>query len=175
MPEPSAVDPTEFRRSISAWATGVSVVTTRDGAAVAGLTVNALLSVSLAPPTLLVSLTNDADTTPRIRRGGRFAVSVLRADQRAVSERFALAVPSAEKFQGIAVHDSPGGQPWVDGALANFECVVDHVVPAGDHTLFLGRVVAIENGADGLPLTFFRSRYGRAVGNGAVDLSGTRP
>ncbi len=77
-PPPAPVDGAEFRNLMARWATGVSVVTARDGALDAGLTVNALLSVSLAPPSVLVSLTEDADTTPVIERTGLFAVNLLR-------------------------------------------------------------------------------------------------
>ena len=85
---------------MSRWATGVSVVTARDGSADAGLTVNAFLSVSLHPPTVLVSLTQDADTTPVIERTGPFAVNFLAADQRALSERFARRRPSVGEVHG---------------------------------------------------------------------------
>ncbi|HXQ79552.1 MAG TPA: flavin reductase family protein, partial [Thermoplasmata archaeon] len=93
---PPKVDGSEFRNVMARWATGVSVVTARDGPLDAGLTVNAFLSVSLAPPSVLVSLTEDSDTTPVIERTGLFAVNFLAADQRALSERFALPNSPAE-------------------------------------------------------------------------------
>lgn len=174
MAAPPSVEPTRFRRAVARWATGVSVVTSRDGGTLAGLTVNSLLSVSLEPPTLLVSLTTNADTTPVIEASRRFAVSLLNAQQRGLSERFALAVPADEKFRGVATHASPAGLPLLDGALATFECTLDRVIEAGDHHLLLGRVVAIEEGADALPLTFFRSRYGEPQGDDAIRYPPTR-
>src|SRR5271157_5401314 len=130
------------------WSTGVSVVTARDGAIDAGLTVNAFLSVSLNPPSVLVSLTMDADTTPVIERTGRFAVNFLAADQRALSERFARQVPSAEKFGGLSFHRGPGGIALLDGTLGAVECRVASQVPAYDHILFVGEVVHEELGRD---------------------------
>lgn len=174
MAEPVSVEPARFRRSIARWATGVAVVTARDGESIAGLTVNALLSVSLEPPTLLVSLTTNADTTPVVERSRRFAVCLLGAAQRPLSERFALAVPGPEKFRDVPTHASPAGLPLLDGAIAAFECVLERVVEAGDHHLLLGRVVAVEDGEDALPLTFFRSRYGEALGPDTVRYPPTR-
>jgi 3-hydroxy-9,10-secoandrosta-1,3,5(10)-triene-9,17-dione monooxygenase reductase component len=171
-PKPSgdAVDPAAFRALISRWGSGVSVVTAREEDRDGGLTVNALLSVSLQPPTLLVSLTHDADSTPVILRTRRFAVNLLAAAQRPLSERFALAIPGHEKFSGVPVHRRENGPARLDGALAWFECEVAETFAVADHQLIVGRVVDVETGADGLPLLFYRSRYGEASGPDSVAL-----
>jgi 3-hydroxy-9,10-secoandrosta-1,3,5(10)-triene-9,17-dione monooxygenase reductase component len=167
---PGRVEPGAFRALISRWASGVSVVTAREGDRDTGLTVNALISVTLDPPTLLVSLTHDADSTPVILRTRRFVVNLLAATQRPLSERFALAIPSPEKFEGIALHRRAGGPARFDGALAAFECEVDQTWVVGDHHLIVGRVVDLETGADGVPLVFYRSRYGEPSGPDSVTL-----
>jgi 3-hydroxy-9,10-secoandrosta-1,3,5(10)-triene-9,17-dione monooxygenase reductase component len=167
-PGPSSVDPASFRRWIARWATGVSVVTARDGDVDGGLTVNSLLSVSLAPPTLLVSLSHDADTTSLVERSKRFAVSLLASSQQALSDRFARTGPSAEKFEGVPVHRGFGGVALLDGALAWFECELERSIPVADHHLLVGRVVKLEPGPDGLPLLFYRSRYAETSGAGDV-------
>ena len=146
------------------WVTGVSVVTAHDASGDAGLTVNALLSVSLAPPSVLVSLSHDADTLPVVERGGHFGASFLAAGQRAVSERFARTLPSAEKFAGIPVHRAPHGSPLVDGSLGALECRVVTRVPAFDHVLLVGEVEYEEVGPDDAPLAFFHSEYAEADG-----------
>ncbi len=169
------VDSGAFRRGMARWATGVSVVTAREDTVDCGLTVNALLSVSLAPPSLLVSLSREADTTPRVERSGRFAVNVLAADQRAVSERFARTVRPAEKFLGLAFHRGPGGLALLDGALMRAECRVVSKTPAYDHLLIVGEVVYQELGADAAPLLFYRSGYGETEPSGAVRLPPPRP
>jgi 3-hydroxy-9,10-secoandrosta-1,3,5(10)-triene-9,17-dione monooxygenase reductase component len=156
---PASVDPAEFRSLMARWATGVSVVTARDGPVDAGLTVNAFLSVSLSPPSVLVSLTEDADTTPVIERTGLFAVNFLAADQRPLSERFALPSPPSEKFADLAVHRGKTGVPLLDGTLAALECRMVSRLPAYDHILFLGEVVHQELGRDAPPLLYFRSDY----------------
>jgi 3-hydroxy-9,10-secoandrosta-1,3,5(10)-triene-9,17-dione monooxygenase reductase component len=171
-PVPS--DPARYRALMSRWATGVSVLTAHDEGGDAGLTVNALLSVSLAPPSLLVSISTDADTLPVIERSGHFGVSFLAADQRAVSERFALTLPAGEKFAGIAVHRGPHGSPLLDGALGALECQVVSRTPAYDHVLIVGDVVHDETGRDAPPLLFFRSAYAEAEGAERLRLPAVR-
>jgi len=165
-----AVDPTQFRRLMGRWPTGVSVVTTRDGERDFGLTVNAFLSVSLAPPTVLVSLGHEADSTPVVRRTGRFAVNVLSHEQRALSERFARTVPPEEKFRGLPVHRGRSGLPLLDGAVATLEATVTKAVEAGDHTLVLGAVDRLDVGPEVPPLLFLRGQYGEMAGPDLVRL-----
>ncbi|MCI4345089.1 MAG: flavin reductase family protein [Thermoplasmata archaeon] len=158
MSEPS-VDPALFRQAIARWATGVAIVTTREGDADFGLTVNSLTSIALEPPLLLVSLSTVADTTAVLARVGAFGVSLLAPEQRAVSERFARATPPGPKFEGLAVHRGLTGAALLDGALATFECRVEAVHAHSDHRLFVGRVVVAHLGRDAAPLLFYRSRY----------------
>jgi 3-hydroxy-9,10-secoandrosta-1,3,5(10)-triene-9,17-dione monooxygenase reductase component len=157
-----------FRTAMGRWATGVSVVTAHESGQDAGLTVNALLSVALDPPSLLVSLQRDADTLPVVRRARAFAVSVLAADQRALSERFALAVPSEEKFRGVAVHRGAGGVALLDDALVAFECRLVSDAPAYDHVLLVGEVVRVEAGRERPPLLFFQGAYADAEPDGRL-------
>jgi len=174
-PEPPGVDPTAFRRAIARWATGVAVVTARDGGVDGGLTVNALLSVSLNPPMLLVSLTHDADTTAMIERSHRFAVSLLAASQQPWSDRFAQTIPSAEKFLGVPVHRGRDGIALLDGTLGAFECELERTIPVADHHVLVGRVVRIEPGVDAAPLLFYRSRYGEASAADTIRLPPGKP
>jgi len=170
---PAPVDGATFRSLMGRWPTGVTVVTARDGSADAGLTVNAFLSVALSPPSVLVSLTADADTTPVIAKTGQFAVNFLAADQRSLSERFARAIPAAEKFGGLPLHRGASGLALLDSTLGAVECRVASRVPAYDHVLFVGEVVRLEVGREAPPLLFFRSAYADAEGPDRLHL-GTR-
>ena len=165
-----SVSPGELRSLMSRWATGVAVVTAHEGATDAGMTVNALISVSLNPPSVLISLTRDADTTPVVERSGIFAVSFLAADQRALSERFAKAVPTAEKFAGLAVHRGRTGAALLDGVLGTLECRVVSTTLAFDHALFLGEVIGLDLGADRPPLVFHHSGYAELDPEGRLTL-----
>ncbi len=160
-----------FRAAMGRWATGVSVVTTSEDGRDAGLTVNALLSVSLRPPSLLVSLSRDVDTLPIVERTRSFGVSVLRSDQRSLSERFAQAIPSAEKFSGVAVRRARSGTPLLEGALATFDCRLVSSTAAFDHHLLVGEVVELALGEEGSPLVFFRSGYGTDLGEDRLRLA----
>jgi flavin reductase (DIM6/NTAB) family NADH-FMN oxidoreductase RutF len=153
----------------------VSVVTTREGERDFGLTVNAFLSVSLAPPTILVSLGHEADSTEVVRRAGKFGLSVLAHDQRAVSERFARPAPPEEKFRGLPVHRGRSGCALIDGSVATIEATVAKSVEAGDHTLFLGTVDRLDIGADSAPLVFLRGQYAEAAGPELLRLPRARP
>jgi flavin reductase (DIM6/NTAB) family NADH-FMN oxidoreductase RutF len=168
MSAPTAPD--AFRNAMSRWASSVAIVTGHHGNGDVGLTVNSLISVALQPPTLLVSLSETADSTPVIERSGTFGVSVLTAAQRPVSERFARAIPSEEKFRGLPVHRGTLGVALLDGALATFECRVERIVPVADHHLVVGHVVTVEIGGDDLPLTYFRSHYAEPTAPGSLRL-----
>jgi len=175
MPSASDPSPDSFRRLMARWATGVAVVTSQDGATDAGLTVNAFLSVSLDPPTVLVSLMHDVDTLPILERSGWFGVSFLAADQRALSERFARPDPPAAKFRDLPIHRGPHGSALLDRTLGAIECQVVSRTLAHDHVLVLGEVRYQEVGRDALPLVFYRSGYADAESPERLRLPPGRP
>lgn len=159
--EPSA---DEFRRVMGHFATGVTVVTTFEDERPLGITVNALSSVSLEPPLVMVALARTRRIVPALRAAGRFAVCILSEDQQALSECFAGAdvVPDREAFCGALWHPGSLGLPLLDGAVATLECLTSDVVPAGDHDLFIGRVESFANEEDHeMPLVYYRRRYVR--------------
>jgi flavin reductase (DIM6/NTAB) family NADH-FMN oxidoreductase RutF len=141
------------------WPTGVAIVTTREGEQDYGLTVNGLLSVSLHPPSLLVSLGDEADSTPVVARSRVFVANFLTAQQQPIGERFARSMPSPEKFRDLPLHRGTTGAAILDGSLGALECRVVSEWRASDHRLFVGAVVAQELGEDLAPLLFHRSRY----------------
>ena len=157
--------PDEFRLVMGHFATGVSVVTTFDDGSPAGITVNAFSSVSLAPPLVMVALDQRRFITPMVRAAGRYAVSVLGADQQALSDCFAHAPArpgelGREAFCGASWHAGETGLPLIDGAIATLECTVVETFSAGDHDLFIGRVDSMEQPREGVaPLLYFRRRY----------------
>ncbi|HUZ79532.1 MAG TPA: flavin reductase family protein [Thermoplasmata archaeon] len=154
-----STDPNVFRRLMGRWPTGVAIVTTRDGTTDYGLTVNGLLSVSLHPPSLLVSLGDDADTCPVVAKSRVFVANFLSAQQRSISERFALSLASEEKFRDLPLHRGVTGAAILDGSLGALECRVVSEFHVSDHRLFAGEVVAQELGVEAAPLVFHRSRY----------------
>lgn len=146
------------------FATGVTVVTTLADGRPAGITVNALSSVSLEPPLVMVALDRSRFITPLVREHGRYAVNVLGDGQQAMSDCFAHAAvkPGREDFCGAAWSPGPTGLPLLDGAIATLECTIVETFSAGDHDLFIGRVDALDDDASldsPGPLLYFRRRY----------------
>jgi flavin reductase (DIM6/NTAB) family NADH-FMN oxidoreductase RutF len=163
-------DAPSFRRLMSRWATGVAVVTSHDAGGDAGLTVNALLSLSLVPPSLLISLSREADTTAVIERSRAFVVNFLEARQRPLSERFAQTTSSEEKFRGLALHRGVTGGAILDGTLGAAECRLVDSTPRSDHVLLLGEVVRAETGSPALPLLYYWSGYAEPSGSNGLRL-----
>jgi flavin reductase (DIM6/NTAB) family NADH-FMN oxidoreductase RutF len=153
------ISPDDFRRVLSHFATGVTIITTTDAEArPTGLTVSAFCSVSLDPPQILVCIDHKSQSYPSLRDGSRFAVNILSGEHEAVSRRFATT--RLDKFDGVPYQLSAAGIPLLEGALAHLECqtVSRHV--EGDHTILVGRVEEARNGA-GEPLLYYRGKYGR--------------
>ena len=156
------VRPDFFRQVMGHFVTGVSVVTTLDGDRPQGITVNALSSVSLEPPLVLVALDRRRFITPTVRDAGRYAVNVLAESQQALSDCFAGApvTPGRDLFCGAAWHAGTTGLPLLEDAIATLECTVVETFSAGDHDLFVGRVDALaRNEQHPGPLLYYRRRY----------------
>ncbi len=148
-----------YRDAVGRFATGVCVVTTRGVAGPAGLTTNAVTSLSLDPLLLLVCFDNASRTLPLVRESGRFAVNVLRAEQEDLAGVFASKLVAAEKFEQVT-HRERGGVPVLDDALAWMACEVRALHPGGDHTIGIGEVTEMGH-EDGEPLLFYAGAYAR--------------
>lgn len=145
-----------FRRSLGHFATGVVVVTTGSGGDRTGVTVNSFSSVSLDPPLILWSIGKSSRSYEIFRSSGKFAINVLASDQIAISRQFSSNVD--DKFAGISITESAGGSPFLDGALAQFDCVATASIDAGDHTILVGQVVEFLT-YEGAPLLFSQGKY----------------
>ncbi len=147
-------DSREFRNALGRFATGVTVVTTRVGDGVHGMTANAFTSVSLDPPLVLVSVANQARMHRHLVENPRFGVNVLSEDQLAYAWNFAGRPQEGLQPSFLWRHEVP----LLTNALAHFVCAVETSYPGGDHTLFLSRVEDLWQ-RDGSPLTFYRGRF----------------
>lgn len=154
--------PADLRRVMGRFATGVTVVTTlgEDGEP-HGMTANAVTSVSLAPPLVLVCVHRDAATAARLAVGRGFALSILHAGQEHLSDRFADPgrPPGRAGFAGVDVVAGAAGLPLVADALGAVECRVDRVHDGGDHRIVVGEVVAAGVRGGGAPLVFLDGAY----------------
>jgi flavin reductase (DIM6/NTAB) family NADH-FMN oxidoreductase RutF len=152
-----SVDPDTFRSALGRFASGVTVVTTRDAAGRDhGLTVSAFCSLSLDPPLVLVCIDKDASMHPVLDEASHFAVNILAANQEALARRFAA--PETDRFDGIGYVRDTTGAPILDDVLAYVECRKKLVLPGGDHTIVIGEVEHVEVHSTG-PLLYYRGGY----------------
>ncbi|MBX8634516.1 MAG: flavin reductase [Thermoplasmata archaeon] len=167
-------DERAFRRMISSFPTGVAVIAASDGESRAGMTANALLSLSLKPPSVVISLQNEAETTRLVEKVGRAGISFLAHDQKHVSEIFSRRNSQELKFSSVRTHSGRFGQPLVDGCLGAIEIAVERIVEASDHRLVLGNVLEIENLNEKPPLIYFASGYAAYSEDGRFRLPSFR-
>ena len=146
-------DPLAFRQAASRFATGVAVLTALDSQGeVCGMTANSFVTISLSPPTVLVSV-KPGKTHDAMSASGRYGVNVLPEQGKAVSRHFAGRPrgtdPGCEIVQGL---------PRLSDCVAFFACEVTRTIDVSDHTLFIAEVSGCDY-CDDLPLVFFSSRY----------------
>ena len=184
MPEPGsstpqAVDQRTYREVLGRFVTGVTVVTTAShtpgGLQPWGTTVNAFTSVSLEPPLVLICVGRGRSIHPIIDAAGRFVVNILAEDNQGLSDCFAGAPSPLPRsaFCGASYSLSPSGLPILEAAVAHLECSVENVMDAGDHTVYLGRVVGLGlSEIHPLPLLYYRGRYLRIERAATAELLG---
>lgn len=151
-------DPAEYRRALSCFGTGVTVVSTHAQGQDWGMTCNSFASVSLEPRLVLWSIRRQASSLEAFTRAEGFAVSVLAEDQAALARQFASG-DRASRFAGVDVQRLPSQRLYLCQAVAWFDCRLHQVVEAGDHLIVIGQV---EDFAwrEGPALSFWRSQLG---------------
>jgi len=151
----------EFRSAVGAFATGVTVVTTRGEEHAYGMTANAFSSVSLDPPLVLVCVMTPSEGAQHISSNGCFAVNVLAADQEPISGYFASRdrPRGQDAFRDIPHRQGATGSPLIEGAAAILDCRLHADHEAGDHRIFIGEVLELELDPQHLPLVFHGGKY----------------
>ncbi|HUR86143.1 MAG TPA: flavin reductase family protein [Solirubrobacteraceae bacterium] len=148
----------EYRDTIGHFCTGVTVVTASGPDGPAGLTTNAVTSLSLDPLLLLVCFERNSRTLATVRISKRFAVNILRVGDEDLAEVFASKRVGREKFERVT-HTEAHGVPVLDSALAWIACSLRELHDGGDHVIGIGEVVGIGAGEEGAPLVYHRGRY----------------
>jgi flavin reductase (DIM6/NTAB) family NADH-FMN oxidoreductase RutF len=159
-PDRDHADADRFRAVVGHFATGVTVVTCRGPDGPAGLTTNAVTSLSLDPMLMLVCFARGSRTLAAVRRTGTFGVNVLRAGQEDLARVFATKRVAAEKFEAVT-HRVKHNVPVLDDVLAWIACDVRDIHEGGDHVIAVGAVIDMDADPHGEPLVFFRGRYVR--------------
>jgi len=148
-----------FRFAMRRVATSVTIITAVDGGVDYGMTATAFASVSMAPPTLLVIVNETATIYRPLSESGRFCLNILDAEQEYVAQRFSAKPSDQSRFQsGQWLRDSAlparllGAQGWID-------CTVESAMPAGSHSIFVGKVTRAHCSKGGNPLLYLDGRY----------------
>lgn len=151
----------EFRDAMSHLAAGIVIVTTSGPDDTAfGMTATAVCSVSLDPPLVMACMNHQTATHRAVEASGVFALNLLPAGEEGLARRFASS--GDDKFAGLGSATRSTGAPILEAALAYCDCSVERSVPAGDHTIFIGRVLdaGVSNPGRATPLLYFRGDYG---------------
>ena len=154
----------DYKQVLGGWATGVTIVTSRLGDRIHGMTVSAFTEVSLDPPLVLVCADKGSNTHPVIAEGKVFAVNILARDQDGLSNRFASKKDEDKRFDGLDYETGKTGAPLIAGAVASLDCRVVAVHDAGDHVIYIGEVQDLRV-SDGEPLLYLRGSYGSFSGS----------
>jgi flavin reductase len=151
----------DFRAALAAFATGVTIVTTRGTEHPYGMTANAFSSVSLDPPLVLVCVKSFSEGGDFIRENGVFAVNILAAEQEPLSRYFASKdrPRGRDAFGDIAHKTAASGSPVLDGSVGYLDCALSASHEAGDHVIFIGEVLALDFNHELPPLLFHAGGY----------------
>ena len=153
-----SVDADTFRSVLGRFASGITIVTARDGEERDyGMTVSAFCSVSLTPPLVLVCVDHAASSHRTLLEAEHFGISILAAHQEPLSRRFSGA-DEDKRFDGVGYTRGLTGAALLDDALAHIECTRVAQYDAGDHTVVIGEVeAAVAHGHR--PLLYYRGGY----------------
>ncbi len=157
---PVLATPDDFKRGMRQLAAGVNVITVANAGVREGLTATAVCSISAEPPQLLVCVNSTAGAHGPIHRAGSFCLNVLAHDQEAIARRFA-GMDGADREDRFSIGRwsmLSTGAPALDGALANFDCIVVREIEAATHTVFIGRVLGVRTN-EGTPLIYSHGRF----------------
>ena len=149
----------DLRSLMRLFPSGVCVVTADADGDRIGVTIGSLVSLSLDPPLVGVSIGKDVALHELLRASGLFGVSILRGDQAAVASRFARGIPPIGLWSGIEIRTGETGALLLADALAWLECRIWAEYDVGDHTFFVGEVVALEEGESAPALVYREHRY----------------
>jgi flavin reductase (DIM6/NTAB) family NADH-FMN oxidoreductase RutF len=148
-----------LRSIMRVFPSGVCVVTADADGDRIGVTMGSLVSLSLDPPLVGIAVGKANALHEVLRAAGTFGVSLLRGDQADVASRFALGMPPALLWKGVDVRTGVTGAPLLVDALGWLECEVSAEHAVGDHTLFVGAVLDVEEGQPGPGLAYRQHRY----------------
>lgn len=153
------IEATDFRDAMSLLTSAVSVVTTAGMADRHGFTASAVCSVTDTPPTLLVCMNKASRSHEHFVENKILTVNVLGAQHQHISNVFASKMTSEERFKHGFWTELETGAPALKDALVNFDCEIDDIQEVGTHTVFMCRIVAIQQSQQDQSLVYFNRAY----------------
>lgn len=154
--------PVDLRSIMRYFASAVTVVTgALDTGELFGLTVSAFISVSLEPPLVLICIRNESSATNLLRKSMKYCVNILAEDQQQISEKFSLAGEGG-RFQNLDYYFGKTGSPIIKGTIGYIDCKIANVVPAGDHTIFIGEAIEVF-AEEKRPLLYVNRQYVKLI------------
>jgi flavin reductase (DIM6/NTAB) family NADH-FMN oxidoreductase RutF len=151
----------EFRGAMRHLPGGVSIITVGRDKDISGMTVTSVSSLSIEPPTLIVSVNRESSSWPLLKRHGAFGINILNADQLDVAERFSGkgGVKGADRFAGADWRTGLSGTPLLQGALAAIDCEVEEAIERHSHAIVIGRVVDVRTSAPASAMIYWQGQY----------------
>jgi flavin reductase (DIM6/NTAB) family NADH-FMN oxidoreductase RutF len=151
----------DFRDAMRHLAGGVSVITVGRGKDITGMTVTSVSSLSVDPPSLIVSINRAASSWPLLKRHGFFGVNILTADQLDIAERFTGkdGLKGAERFAGATWTTAASGVPLLVGALAAIDCEAEDIIERHSHAIVIGRVLDLRLSSRTAALAYWQGQY----------------
>lgn len=155
------VTASDFRNAMRQLTGGVSVITAGKGRDISGMTVTSVSSLSVDPPSLIVSLNRESSSWPLVKRYGFFGVNILTSDQVDIAERFTGkgGLKGADRFAGAPWTTRASGVPLLADALAAIDCEVEDIVERHSHAIVIGRVLDVAVSARTAALAYWQGRY----------------
>ena len=157
-PEVTASD---FRNAMRQLTGGVSIITAGKGRDISGMTVTSVSSLSVDPPSLIVSLNRESSSWPLVKRYGVFGVNILTSDQIDIADRFTGkgGLKGADRFGGARWTTRASGVPLLADALAAIDCEVEDVIERHSHAIVIGRVLDVAVSTRTAALAYWQGRY----------------
>lgn len=155
------IEAVDFKNAMSKLTTAVNVVTTEGKSGLHGFTASAVCSVTDTPPTLLVCMNQSSRSHDYFVENKVLSVNVLAAQHEQISNAFASKLSSDERFQYGKWSSLATGSPVLEHALASFDCEIEHIQQVGTHSVFICRVVAMQQSQQDESLIYFNRAYHR--------------
>lgn len=151
------IDPTEMRRVLGHYASGVVIVTAAGAAGPVGMTMQSFHALSLDPALVALFPARSSTTWPQLAPAGRLCVNVLAVGQAGLAQAFARR--GENRFAGLDWQPDAGGAPMLAGALAHISCRITQTYDGGDHHIVVAAVEALSADPTAEPLVFYRGTF----------------